>query len=97
VAWLIPGHGLRICAASGEVLGMSREDCFQFRVAGRPAGPVRTSWGAAADDAVADGYAYWMDHRCTALVWDNTQGGSIARIYRKALATAPGEVGEGRP
>lgn len=49
---------------------------FQFQIDNRPAGPVHKEWALAAQDAVAQGYAVWIDERAIQM---DSQGG-IDRI-----------------
>ncbi len=56
---------------------------YQFQIDGRPAGAVRTTWGAAAHDAVTDGYAVWKDASKREIKLDDTQGATIARVRQK--------------
>ncbi len=55
---------------------------FQFQVDGRAAGPVRTVWDHAAQDAVDVGYAVWVGSDQIKL--DSSQGAAIARSYGNA-------------
>ena len=51
---------------------------YQFQVDGRSAAPARSSWMVAAQDAVAAGYAVWVDQERIKL--DATQGAEVARV-----------------
>ena len=52
---------------------------YQFQVDNRPAGPVRTTWRDAVQDAVNDGYAVWV-RGGTAARFEATQGASVCTV-----------------
>lgn len=50
---------------------------YQFQVDNRRAGPIRSTWRDAAQDAVNNGYATWVRD---GIRLDDSQGASIERI-----------------
>lgn len=49
---------------------------YRFQIDNRPAGPVHADWALAAQDAVAQGYAVWVNDHAVQM---DSQGG-IDRI-----------------